>query len=32
MDTPQQESPMMTFAWAAGAIAVVAVLAFYMAG
>lgn len=28
----QQESPMTTFAWAAGAIAVVGVLAFYMVG
>jgi hypothetical protein len=32
MDTQPQESPMTTFAWAAGAIVVVGALAFFMAG
>ncbi len=32
METQQQESQLTTFAWAAGAIAIVGVVAFYMAG
>lgn len=32
MNEQHQESPMTTFAWAAGAIAIVGALAFYVAG